>query len=117
MASDLKDSRSGEVRASAQNLFDFMSRVRAGESVSQKEMLSHAKLFNDEITLDSLNREQLNGMSYILGLSSTTGLYSDDMLRIQIREQLRKLKSDDMLIREEGIDSLNDDELRAACRS
>ena len=117
MAGDLRNSRCGETRASAEELYEFMKRVRAGEHVSQKEMLSHAKLFNDELTLDSLNRQLLNGMTFILNMSSTSGFLSDDILRMQIRKHLREIKEDDILIQQEGVDSLDESELRAACRS
>ncbi len=37
-------------------LNQFMSRVRAGEEVNQSDLLKFAKLFNDELTLDNLER-------------------------------------------------------------
>ena len=37
-------------------LYQFMKKVRAGEAVSSDELLRFAKLFNDELTLDNLER-------------------------------------------------------------
>ncbi len=38
------------------------------------------------------------------------------MLRLQLRLKLRQLRSDDLLIHAEGVDSLSDKELQQACR-
>ena len=44
------------VQATAAELYDFMKRVRSGARVSNDDIKRFAKLFNDEITLDSVDR-------------------------------------------------------------
>ncbi|PON70884.1 Parvalbumin [Trema orientale] len=56
MAKEIQTSRSGEVRKTAEDLDEFMNKVRTGERVSNEEILSFAKLFNDELTLDNISR-------------------------------------------------------------
>ena len=56
MAEDIQYHRTGETRTSAADLYRFMQRVRAGEPVSPSELLKFAKLFNNELTLDNLER-------------------------------------------------------------
>jgi LETM1 and EF-hand domain-containing protein 1 len=43
-------------QATAAELYDFMKRVRSGARVSNDDIKRFAKLFNDEITLDSVDR-------------------------------------------------------------
>ncbi|KAK2079853.1 hypothetical protein QBZ16_002248 [Prototheca wickerhamii] len=87
MAADMQGASDEELRVSAAELYQFMQRVRAGASVSTAELLRFAKLFNDELTLDNLERVQL------------------------------EIKEDDRAIQEEGLDNLSEDELRTACRA
>jgi LETM1 and EF-hand domain-containing protein 1 len=44
------------LQATAAELYDFMKRVRSGARVSNDDIKRFAKLFNDEITLDSVDR-------------------------------------------------------------
>lgn len=59
MAGDMTRDRHGDTKTSAAELYDFMQRVRAGEQVETSDLLKFAKLFNDELTLDNLERVQL----------------------------------------------------------
>lgn len=59
MAGDMTRDRRGDTQTSAAELYDFMQRVRAGEQVATSDLLKFAKLFNDELTLDNLERVQL----------------------------------------------------------
>jgi hypothetical protein len=43
-------------QATAAELYDFMKRVRSVARVSNDDIKRFAKLFNDEITLDSVDR-------------------------------------------------------------
>ncbi len=52
----LLSKRTGDVQATAAELYDFMKRVRSGARVSNDDIKRFAKLFNDEITLDSVDR-------------------------------------------------------------
>ncbi|XP_022733534.1 mitochondrial proton/calcium exchanger protein-like isoform X2 [Durio zibethinus] len=56
MAKEVKNSRSGEIRQTAEDLDEFLNRVRRGYGVSNEEILGFAKLFNDELTLDNISR-------------------------------------------------------------
>jgi LETM1 and EF-hand domain-containing protein 1, mitochondrial len=61
MAGDMTRDRHGDTQTSAAELYEFMKRVRAGEAVATSDLLKFAKLFNDELTLDNLERVQLVG--------------------------------------------------------
>lgn len=114
MARSLSKHRSGDVAATAAELYDFMKRVRSGAVVSNSDIKRFAKLFNDEITLDSVDRVQLVNLARFVAIPPYG---TDTFLRYQLRAALRAIKADDRLIAAEGTDSLSYDELRAACRS
>lgn len=114
MASGMQRSRSGETRTSAAELYEFMKRVRAGEPVSGSELLRFAKLFNDELTLDNLERVQLVSLCRFVGIQP---FGTDTFLRARLRSHLQNIKEDDREIQAEGLETLDDDELRAACRA
>ncbi|XP_058737497.1 uncharacterized protein LOC131609724 isoform X3 [Vicia villosa] len=82
MAKEVQNSGTGETKKTAEDLDEFMNKVRTGARVSNDEILGFAKLFNDEFTLDNISR----------------------------------IKNDDKLIQEEGVESLSEAELRQACR-
>ncbi|KAA3490763.1 LETM1 and EF-hand domain-containing protein 1, mitochondrial-like [Gossypium australe] len=56
MAKEIQNSRSGDVKKTAEDLAEFMNKVRTGAGVSNDEILGFAKLFNDELTLDNISR-------------------------------------------------------------
>jgi LETM1 and EF-hand domain-containing protein 1 len=114
MAGDITAHRSGDTRTSAAELYSFMQRVRAGENVNTSELLKFAKLFNDELTLDNLERVQLVSLCRFVGISP---FGTDAFLRTRLRSHLLEIKADDRDIQEEGIESLTEDELRQACRA
>lgn len=86
MAKEVQTSRSGEIKKTAEDLDAFMNKVRLlfytsdllmfssrliiaslsivqvrrGVGVSNDEILGFAKLFNDELTLDNINRLSIN---------------------------------------------------------
>lgn len=93
----------------------FFNKVRSsGEQASSEEILKFSKLFEDEITLDSLSRQQLTAICKVLEVGS---LGTSNFLRFQLRMKLRSLAADDRMIQREGFDSLTTQELQAACRS
>ena len=114
MAGDMQAHMSGEAQTSAAELYEFMKRVRAGEPVAPSELLKFAKLFNDELTLDNLERVQLASLCRFVGIQP---FGTDAFLRARLRLHLREIKEDDRDIQEEGLDSLTEDELRQACRA
>lgn len=93
----------------------FFNKVRSsGEQATFEEIIKFSKLFEDEITLDSLSRQQLTAICKVLEVGS---LGTSNFLRFQLRMKLRSLAADDRMIQREGIDSLTTQELQAACRA
>ncbi|XP_048324885.2 uncharacterized protein LOC107410664 [Ziziphus jujuba] len=113
MAKELQNSQSGEMRKTAEDLAEFMKRVRKGIRVSNDEILGFAKLFNDELTLDNISRPRLVNMCKYMGIRPYG---TDAYLRYQLRKRLREIKTDDRMIQAEGIESLSERELVMACR-
>ncbi|KRX98893.1 LETM1 and EF-hand domain-containing protein 1, mitochondrial [Trichinella pseudospiralis] len=94
----------------------FMKKIReeGGGYVSNDDLLKYLKLFEDELTLDSLSYAQLRALCLIVGIQP---IGTTNMLLLQLRLKLRELKADDQLIVKEGIDSLSESELQMACRA
>lgn len=99
----------------AKKFAEFFDKVReSGTGTTNAEILKYSKLFEDEITLDSMTRQQLVACCKLLELQPIgTNLF----LRYQLRTRLKVLKADDEMIRKEGIYSLTVSELQAACRA
>lgn len=113
MAKELKTSRSGELRRTADELDDFIKKVRTGGQVQNDDILSFGKLFNDELTLDNISRPRLVSMCKLMNIQPYG---TDAYLRYSLRTKLGWIKEDDRLIQSEGVDSLSEAELRQACR-
>ncbi|GJP52376.1 hypothetical protein CLOM_g11497 [Closterium sp. NIES-68] len=113
MAKEVKSRRSGEVKRTAEELQKFMKKVNTGGHVSNEEIVAFASLFNDELTLDNMSRPRLVSMCKYMGLQ-TFG--TDAYLRYILRAKLAWIKEDDKMIQSEGVESLSEAELRAACR-
>ncbi|XP_059655515.1 uncharacterized protein LOC132302619 [Cornus florida] len=113
MAKEVQNSRSGETKKTAEDLDEFLNRVRTGAGVSNEEILGFAKLFNDELTLDNISRPRLVNMCKYMGISP---FGTDAYLRYMLRKRLRWIKNDDKLIQAEGVESLSEAELREDCR-
>ncbi|XP_031633656.1 mitochondrial proton/calcium exchanger protein [Contarinia nasturtii] len=93
----------------------FFNKVRSsGAAATSEEIIKFSKLFEDEITLDSLSRQQLTAICKVLEVGS---LGTSNFLRFQLRMKLRSLAADDRMIQRESIDSLTTQELQAACRA
>lgn len=93
----------------------FCEKIReSGEAPTSDEILKFSKLFEDEITLDSLSRQQLIALCRLLELQP---IGTNNFLRFQLRMKLRSLNADDQMIKKEGIESLTVAELQSACRS
>ncbi|XP_030626477.1 mitochondrial proton/calcium exchanger protein isoform X2 [Chanos chanos] len=92
----------------------FFQKIRdSGERPSNEQIIRFSKLFEDELTLDNLTRPQLVALCRLLELQS---IGTNNFLRFQLIMKLRAIRTDDKLIAEEGVDSLNVNELQAACR-
>ncbi|OMO82604.1 LETM1-like protein [Corchorus olitorius] len=113
MAKEIQNSRSGDVKKTAEDLDEFMNKVRTGATVSNDEILGFAKLFNDELTLDNISRPRLVNMCKYMGISPYG---TDAYLRYMLRKRLQEIKNDDKMIQAEGVESLSEAELRQACR-
>ncbi|TYI60877.1 hypothetical protein E1A91_D10G134800v1 [Gossypium mustelinum] len=113
MAKEVQNSRSGEIKQTAEDLDEFLNRVRRGAGVSNDEILGFAKLFNDELTLDNISRPRLVNMCKYMGISP---FGTDAYLRYMLRKRLQWIKNDDKMIQAEGVESLSEAELREDCR-
>ncbi|XVF41403.1 hypothetical protein PTKIN_Ptkin01aG0277300 [Pterospermum kingtungense] len=113
MAKEIQNSRSGEVKKTAEDLDEFMNKVRTGAGVTNDEILGFAKLFNDELTLDNISRPRLVNMCKYMGISPYG---TDAYLRYMLRKRLQEIKNDDKMIEAEDVESLSEAELRQACR-
>ncbi|CAA3015294.1 LETM1 and EF-hand domain-containing 1, mitochondrial [Olea europaea subsp. europaea] len=113
MAKEVQNSRKGEIKKTAEDLDEFLDRVRTGAGVSNDEILGFAKLFNDALTLDNISRPRLVNMCKYMGISS---IGTDAYLRYMLRKRLQRIMNDDILIQSEGLESLSEAELREECR-
>ncbi|XP_032382409.1 mitochondrial proton/calcium exchanger protein isoform X2 [Etheostoma spectabile] len=92
----------------------FFQKIRnSGERPSNEQIIKFSKLFEDELTLDNLTRPQLVALCRLLELQS---IGTNNFLRFQLIMKLRNIRADDKLIAEEGVESLNVNEVQAACR-
>lgn len=106
-----KDHKSEE----AKDFTLFFNKIRSsGAQATSEEIMKFAKLFEDEITLDSLSRQQLTAICKVIEVPS---IGTNNFLKFQLRMKLRSLAADDRMIQREGIDILTTPELQAACRS
>lgn len=106
-----KDHRS----EAAKEFSNFFQRMRkSGDAASNEEIIKFSKLFEDEITLDSLSRPQLLALCRVLEVNT---IGTTNLLRFQLRMKLRSLAADDRIIQKEGIGQLNLSELQSACRA
>ncbi|XP_078272077.1 mitochondrial proton/calcium exchanger protein isoform X3 [Rhinoraja longicauda] len=93
----------------------FFQKIRdSGERPSNEEIMRFSKLFEDDLTLDNLTRPQLVALCKLLELQS---MGTNNFLRFQLIMKLRAIRADDQLIAEEGVQTLNVNELQAACRT
>ncbi|KAF7002390.1 hypothetical protein CFC21_017888 [Triticum aestivum] len=113
MAKEVQTSRSGDMKQTAEDLDKFLDKVRKGGHVPNEEILSFAKLFNDELTLDNINRSRLVNMCKYMGIQP---FGTDNYLRFMLRKKLRDIMNDDKMIEAEGVESLSEEELQHACR-
>lgn len=99
----------------AKEFSEWVKKIRtSGEQVNNEEILKYAKLFQDELTLDSLSRSQLVALCRVLEVQT---LGTNNLLRFQLRMKLRSLAADDKMIQREGVDSLTLQEVQLACKA
>jgi LETM1 and EF-hand domain-containing protein 1 len=76
----------------------------------------YSSLFENELTLDNLTRQQLIALCQILDVSTLGNIPPNHILRFQLRMRIRNLEADDKVIVKEGLETLTIDELQSACR-
>ncbi|XP_037090965.1 mitochondrial proton/calcium exchanger protein-like [Pollicipes pollicipes] len=86
----------------------------SGEQASNEQIIKFSKLFEDEVTLDSLDRPELVALCRVLEIP-TFG--TNNFLRFLIQMKLRGLKADDKIIQREGVETMVVEELQSACRA
>ncbi|XP_051971893.1 LETM1 domain-containing protein LETM2, mitochondrial [Xyrauchen texanus] len=98
-----------------QKFSTYVQQVRhTGEQPSTKDIVKFSKLFEDELTLEHLERPQLVALCKLLELQP---IGTNNLLRFQLMMQLRTIKADDEMIATEGVAAMTVAELQAACRS
>ncbi|KAI5100083.1 LETM1 domain-containing protein LETM2, mitochondrial [Silurus meridionalis] len=98
-----------------QKFSTYVQQVRhTGEHPSTKDIVKFSKLFEDELTLEHLERPQLVALCKLLELQP---IGTNNLLRFQLMMQLRNIKTDDEMISKEGVSVMTVTELQAACRS
>lgn len=77
----------------AQSFTEFFKKIKtSGEVPSNEEIIKFSTFFEDEITLDSLSRQQLTALCRVLDINP---MGTTNLLRFQIRMRLRSLAADD----------------------
>lgn len=105
----------GRSSEAAKEFAEFFIKVRtSGEQATNEEIMKFSKLFEDEITLDSLSRPQLTALCRVLEIQP---IGTNNFLRFHLRMKLRSLAADDKVIQKESIDALTPTELQQACRA
>lgn len=98
-----------------QKFSTYVQQVRhTGEQPSTKDIVKFSKLFEDELTLEHLERPQLVALCKLLELQP---IGTNNLLRFQLMMQLRTIKTDDEMIAKEGVAAMTVAELQSASRS
>ncbi|XP_023796544.1 LETM1 domain-containing protein LETM2, mitochondrial [Cyanistes caeruleus] len=93
----------------------YLHEIRhSGHQPSTQELVRFSKLFEDELTLEHLERPQLVALCKLLELQP---IGTNNLLRFQLLLRLRSIKADDEMIAKEGVSGLNVSELQSACRA
>ncbi|MEQ2305210.1 LETM1 domain-containing protein letm2, mitochondrial [Ameca splendens] len=104
-----------QIEEETQRFSKYVQKVRGtGEQPSTKEIVRFSKLFEDELTLEHLERPQLVALCKLLELQP---IGTNNLLRFQLMMKLRAIKSDDEMIAAEGVAAMSVSELQGACRS
>ena len=90
---------------SARDFVEFYKTVKEqGITVVNKDIVKFSQLFEDEITLDTMERGQLVALCRLLEL---TPMGTNNFLRFQLEMKLRQLKIDDRVIQREGVQNMD----------
>jgi len=113
MAGDIKKKAASDTgHDSADEFVAFMKRVQRGDArVTNEEILKFSTLFNDDITLDNIGRPTMVNLCRLLDIPV---FGSDAILKYQLLQRMRAIRTDDRMIEAEGIEALDLRELREA---
>ncbi|XP_036911292.1 LETM1 domain-containing protein LETM2, mitochondrial isoform X1 [Sturnira hondurensis] len=92
----------------------YVRQVQTGHKPNTKEIVRFSKLFEDQLTLEHLDRPQLVALCKLLELQP---FGTNNLLRFQLLMKLKSIKADDEMIAKEGVSGLTVSELQAACRA
>ncbi|OON17628.1 LETM1-like protein, partial [Opisthorchis viverrini] len=93
---------------------DFLKKVQeSGQPATAEEITRFSKLFEDQVTLESLEMKQLKMLCQLLSLPT---IGPSNLLRFQIWLRVRQLKAEDRLIAKEGVDKIPVWELQSLCQ-
>jgi len=98
---------------SAASFLEFIEKARKGEMFPPEVIIKFATYFKDDLTLDNMPRMQLINMCKYMSIPPYG---NNNLLRLQLRHNIRVLQEDDQKIVWEGINSLTKMELREACQ-
>ena len=105
-----------DLKTTAEELLRLLTAARNGERLTTDQLLSVSRLFDDEITFETLSTEQLRQVCRYLNIP-TYGTYGGDgIMRYAIAVKMERIHRDDAMLVDEGLDELDEEELRAACR-
>ena len=104
----------GSDATGAREVISFIEKARLGEAIPNETVIRIAQLFKDELTLANVARPQLVSMCRYMNLQPYG---ADAILRFQLRNKFKGIKEDDRRILWEGIESLDTQELRDACKT
>lgn len=95
---------------------DFMLKLRNSKSseIKRDQLMRVAKMFKDDLILDNSPRGMLIALAKYINIRPYG---TDQILRYRIRHRMLKIKADDRLIEEDGVDALSIPELQQACAS
>ncbi|KFQ57184.1 hypothetical protein N333_01671, partial [Nestor notabilis] len=101
--------------AQGKQFSSYVHQIRhSGHQPSTQDIVRFSKLFEDELTLEHLERPQLVALCKLLELQP---IGTNNLLRFQLLLRLRTIKADDELIAKEGVNGLSVSELQSACRA
>ncbi|KAH9286567.1 LETM1 and EF-hand domain-containing protein 1, mitochondrial [Echinococcus granulosus] len=94
---------------------EFLKTVRqSGQLADTTDILRFSRLFEDQVTLDSLDHAQLKALCQLLEINS---IGPSNFLRFQLWLRVRQLRTEDKLIAKEGVDQIPSWELQSLSRS
>jgi len=91
----------------------FMDKVRAGKPMSNAELNEFSKTFKEDFALSNLSKAHLIAMCKYMEVPTYGGAA---LMKMMLQQKFQKIKRDDLLIQEEGLDSLSVEELQVALR-